>query len=194
MKVIALDCEFNQPSKKTIEIGAVMFDPTNGRIFDTFHQLVNPNEPISAEITELTGITDELVSTAPNIEAAAQLLTDWKMQHQANPIVVTWGGAGSQYNDVSKIYSETSLESPFVGRILDVKCVYQMLANECQASMRQKVGLHRAIENLGFEWDPKYGENHSALADAHNTMRIYILLSKYLSGGFKIHKSICESN
>lgn len=48
------------------EIGAVRFG--SGRAMAEFSALVNPGAPIPPEITDLTGITDAMVSQAPPIE------------------------------------------------------------------------------------------------------------------------------
>lgn len=46
-------------SDKVIEIGAVHF--RDGKIAETYATLVNPHIPIPARVTELTGITDDMV-------------------------------------------------------------------------------------------------------------------------------------
>ena len=184
MRVICVDLEMNQPSQKIIQIGAVCFDPYNGAIFDTFNELVNPGEQISQEITELTGITNEDVSNKSSILVAATLLNSFKNRLNINPIGIVWGAGRS--NDVRKIYEESGIESNFKDRIIDVKGIFNMLANSSTSEYRSKVGLGRALEILGLGWDLKYGKQHNALADAYNTYRLYMFLSKCLKGAVDI--------
>ncbi len=51
---------------KITEIGAVLY--RGGKIIDTFESFVNPHEALTEQISKLTGITDDMLSGAPDIQ------------------------------------------------------------------------------------------------------------------------------
>ncbi|MFA5676243.1 MAG: PolC-type DNA polymerase III [Christensenellales bacterium] len=57
------------------EIGAVRL--IKGEITDTFSTFVNPGMPISPQITDLTGITDEMVKDAPRVDEALRMFKEF---------------------------------------------------------------------------------------------------------------------
>lgn len=66
---IALDLEttgLRSDRDEIIEIGAVRIQ--NYHVVDSFHCLIKPHQEIPPFITELTGITNEMVSSAPRLE------------------------------------------------------------------------------------------------------------------------------
>ena len=68
---VVLDLETSGASASTgsaiTEIGAVKV--CGGVVLGSFETFINPNAPLSPFITELTGITDQMLATAPSIEA-----------------------------------------------------------------------------------------------------------------------------
>ncbi len=76
--LVSLDIEttgLDPVTDAIIEIGAVRF--RNSRQVDEWSQLVNPGRPLSRFITQLTGITDEMLSRAPRITEVLQSLEDF---------------------------------------------------------------------------------------------------------------------
>ncbi|TCT26733.1 DNA polymerase III catalytic subunit PolC type [Melghiribacillus thermohalophilus] len=58
-----------------IELAAVKIK--NGEIIDRFESFANPHEPLSETTTELTGITDEMVKDAPEVEEVLKKFDEW---------------------------------------------------------------------------------------------------------------------
>jgi DNA polymerase III epsilon subunit family exonuclease len=76
---VVLDLETSGASPKTgsaiTEIGAVKV--CGGEVLGTFKTFVNPGTPLPPFITELTGITDEMLVDAPRIESVLPLLFEF---------------------------------------------------------------------------------------------------------------------
>jgi len=186
MNVLALDCEFNQPSGKTIQIGAAVYKASSGLLVEKFETYVNPGEPINQDdsngitnIVKLTGITDRDVQNAPTIQEAYLRLKALHRKHKCfrNPIV--WGSGVR--NDSQHIHEEAAikdaegnLEENFMGyRVIDAKGLFQSVQIFHNGTVRG--GLKNTCEELkiGFE-----GTAHTALADAMNTFRVWHYLTK----------------
>jgi DNA polymerase III epsilon subunit family exonuclease len=70
MRLIFCDLETTGLSREKhniIEIGAVVWDNTTGAIIDRYQSYINPGVHIPPMITELTGISDFTVRTAPRV-------------------------------------------------------------------------------------------------------------------------------
>jgi DNA polymerase III epsilon subunit family exonuclease len=76
---VVLDLETSGASPKSgsaiTEIGAVKV--CGGQVLGTFKTFVNPGTSLPPFITELTGITDEMLSDAPRIESVLPLLFEF---------------------------------------------------------------------------------------------------------------------
>ena len=76
--IVALDIEttgLDPHSDVIIEIGAVRF--SGSRVEGEWTTLVNPGRPIPSFISQLTGITNEMVRNAPPLKAVLQELVDF---------------------------------------------------------------------------------------------------------------------
>ena len=185
MNILSLDCEYTQPNQKTIQIGAAVFKASTGLLIERMEIYVNPGEPISQYITDLTGIRDSDVVNAPNIQEAFKMLHELHKKHKCfkNPLV--WG-SGTR-NDSQMIYDEAGLKGPegellqnFMGhRVLDVKSIYQSIQIYHNKTVRG--GLSTACKSLGIGFE---GTPHTALADAMNTFRVWHYLIKQFPKGY----------
>jgi DNA polymerase III epsilon subunit family exonuclease len=76
---VVLDLETSGASPKSgsaiTEIGAVKV--CGGQVLGTFKTFVNPGTPLPPFITELTGITDEMLVDAPRIESVLPILFEF---------------------------------------------------------------------------------------------------------------------
>jgi len=71
---VVLDIEttgFSPTAHKITEIGAVKIE--DGVIIEEFHQLIDPCVPIPGRITDLTGITSEMLENQPTIDEVLPL-------------------------------------------------------------------------------------------------------------------------
>ncbi len=76
--IVVLDFESTGLSTATariIEIGAVKLD--KGTVVDEFEELVDPGEPLKPKITEVTGITDVMLSGKPTAEVLLPKLMEF---------------------------------------------------------------------------------------------------------------------
>ena len=136
------------PQKEAItEIGAVKL--MDGEVVDTFSKLVNPNQSIPQKITEITGITDDMVKDAPSIEQILPLFLEFCGK---NPVV-----AHNASFDVSFIKAAAErLEITFDNPVIDtVGLSKELFPNENKHNLeavcrRMEVSLtnhHRALDD-----------------------------------------------
>lgn len=192
-KIMVLDCEFNQPSRKCIQIGAAIYDPRTAACHGTMETYVNPGEAITPEITNLTGIRNQDVASAPNIVEAWGMLKAFHAKHKAfkNPLV--WGSGVR--SDSSALYDEymeamgwdfgkgtiKHEEDNFMGwRVIDAKTLYVSI--QLFEDGQYAGGLGDSMKRMGLVFE---GDKHRALTDARNTFTIWYHLTRKMHDGFK---------
>ena len=127
-KFLALDLELNQPSGKIIQVGVAIGDK-NTRFEDYIVRkwYINPQEPISEFITDLTGITDaDISANAYSHEYVARELSELIKEHKVFVNPVTWGGGDSV--ELLAEFCRNHADFPHFGRRwIDVKTWYTYL-------------------------------------------------------------------
>ena len=153
---------FSAIKDKIIEIGAVKVE--GGKITDRFSTFVNPGVPIPFRITQLTGITDQMVMDAPGIETVLPQFLEFigeaaLVAHNAS-FDVGFIEQNCRYQDI--IPDFTSVDTVAMARIL--------LPTLSKYKLNVVAGaLHISLEN-----------HHRAVDDAGATAEIFIRFLKML--------------
>lgn len=142
------------------EIGAVRIE--NGRITETFQTLVKPKQHISARITELTGIDDELVKDAPSF---AEVLPDF-YKFASGAILVGHNAADFDYKFIKN--RSKALDYFFTNRLIDT---YPLARETVLGLTNYKLNTVADRFNITFH-------HHRALNDAFATAEVFIELIK----------------
>ncbi len=129
------------------EIGAVLM--RNGEVADRFQTFVDPQEPIPANITELTGITDEMVKGAPKAEEAVRAFLDFAgdrilVAHNANFDISFIRKAADDY-DIP--FANTYLDTVAMSRYVNPELKRHRLDNLAEYFHLGDFNHHRASDD-----------------------------------------------
>ena len=154
----------NPASEKITEIAAVRV--VEGEIRDSFQTYVNPHKPIPAEITELTGISDETVADAPDLDKAVPEFLAWAGEGQY-PLVAH--NAGFDMGFLRTACQRLGIEREFTS------------IDTLEMSRLMLPHMHKFKLNiLAKELQVGPFEHHRASEDAAVLGRIYVKLLKRL--------------
>lgn len=152
---------------RTIEVGAVLI--TDNQIVDRFQSLMNPRIRVSSFIEEYTGITNRMLSTAPDIDNVMKKLKTFIGKHHL-------------------VAHNASFDSKFLddefGRINHRR------ANEFACSMLIARRVYPDAPNHKLETLVRYkslktnGVHHRALADAEMTAHLWISMIEEIKANY----------
>ena len=154
----------NPASEEITEIAAVRV--VEGEIRDSFQTYVNPHKPIPPEITELTGISDETVADAPDLDKAVPEFLKWAGEGQY-PLVAH--NAGFDMGFLRTACQRLGIEREFTS------------IDTLEMSRLMLPHMHKFKLNiLAKELQVGPFEHHRASEDAAVLGRIYVKLLKRL--------------
>tara|TARA_R110000822_G_scaffold5031_8_gene21833 strand:+ start:5278 stop:5877 length:600 start_codon:yes stop_codon:yes gene_type:complete len=166
---LALDLELNQPSNKIIQVGVAIGDKnTPFQDYVVRKWYIDPQEPISEFINNLTGITDaDIRASACSHEQVARELGELINEHSVFVNPVTWGGGDS--GELLEEFRNNNAAFPHFGRRwIDVKTWYTYLR-----LTRGKAPTGGLSSAMGYFKLPFSGLAHRADVDAANTLALF---------------------
>lgn len=172
--IVAIDIETTGLDPRTdsiIEIGAVKFD--GKRVIDTWSSLINPGKPIPFEITQLTGISSEMVRNSP---AVKDILED---------LIAFTGDYPLLGQNIA--FDLSFLQKFNILRFNDVVDTHEMATVLLPTASRYGLGILGKVLNIPLP------NSHRALDDATLTHAVYIkLYEKALTLPVELLAEICR--
>lgn len=148
----------NAKWNKIIEIGAVKVK--NGQIIDTFSELINPGVEVSPFITELTGITNEMLEGKPSIDEVLPRFVDF-----AEGELLLGHNVMFDYGFLKQ--NAMNLNIPFEKSGMDTLKIARKTLRGLES---------RGLEYLCTYYGIKDDEHHRAFNDARATSDLYMIL------------------
>lgn len=144
---------------RVTEIGAVKVQ--GGQIIDQFQTLINPGRSIPSYITQITGITDEMVAQAPSFSDIAD-----KFDEFTKGGIFVAHNAKFDYGFIQKEFQR--LDKPYVRSLM---CTVAGMK-------RQYPGLPSySLKNLTSHFEISLNQHHRALCDAQAAAQLLFLIN-----------------
>ncbi len=144
-----------------IELAAVKI--RGGEIVDTFESFANPHHPLSTTTIELTGITDEMVENAPNIDEVLKKFYEWSNDsiYVAHNATFDMGFLNTGFQK----YGLGKSKNPVIDTLELARFLYPQLKN------------HR-LNTLAKKFDIELTQHHRAIYDAEATGYLFLKMLK----------------
>ncbi len=154
-----------------IELAAVKI--TGGEIVDRFESFANPHHQLSATTINLTGITDEMVQNAPEVEDVLKRFCDW-----TGDAILVAHNASFDMGFLNVGYKKIGYEkakNPVIDTLELGRFLYPELKN------------HR-LNTLAKKFDIELTQHHRAIYDAEATGYLLLkMLKDALEKGIQFH-------
>lgn len=179
--LVALDLEFNRPSRTIIRIGAVVGDMQSGNIDSGFSCLVNPGGPLNQRIAALAGIDQDVADAAPTVDDAYLQMASWLKPYERSRslIPLVWGKSASAVLCAAIGLQPSDEEWCFSARANNVKQFYALVrGHPALCAVLMKFGLETllvgslesTVARVGLTFE---GQPHNAMYRAANIFRVY---------------------
>ncbi len=145
----------NPVKNEIIELSAIKV--VDNKIFEKFSYLIKPNEVVGWFITNLTGITNDMLKNAPTIE---EVLPEFH-NFVAKEIIV---GHNIRF-DISfiKAHSKRVFDTDFVNKSVDTLKIARKVLPQLQSYKLQSIAEHYKIKTAGL---------HRGLVDCEITYQV----------------------
>lgn len=152
-----------------IEIGVIALDE-EGKELSRFQSYIQPQFTELTEFcTSITGITEEILATAPKLGEATRMLQEWLASLPTPPVCYySWGDYDRRQLDQD--FKRLNITNPLPSQN-NAKILFQK--KNLKGSKR--VGMAKALSLKGMAFE---GKPHSAIDDAHNLARLFPFYSK----------------
>ena len=163
---VVLDIEttgFSANLHKITEIGAIKIE--DGVITEEFHQLINPGVPVPWKITELTGITSDMLEKQPTIEEVLPLFFKF-----CTGCAIIAHNAGFDMSFIRHNAKEHGLE-----------CNYEIIDTLKLARRLFPTLINHKLNTVANHLDVELLNHHRAMGDARATAQIFLRCCKLMT-------------
>lgn len=159
-----IDFEATQFSNEIISIGCVR------ETGETFYALVNPKKKLTQFITDLTGITDEMLRNAPEADVVFKEFFDWCSQYENDPPVFYCYGS----SDITFVKNNARKSNNLKAK--SILCYLYSELYDYEPAVKAHFGLIQSISLVkvaSYYSGNELEQHHNALEDALMLKYIY---------------------
>ena len=143
----------------------------HGQVIDRFQSLMNAGRRIPAEVTQITGITNAMIATAPPVSKVMREACKFVGN---TPVVAHNASFDKKFWEAELAYLSISSFSEFACTMLLSRRIYPNSPNHRLATLVQLLGL------------PQAGRAHRAMVDAEMTSHLWCRIQQDVSKTYRI--------